>query len=240
MVYDYGMKIEKISENQICCTLTLADLMNNKIHLGDLAGNSDRVRNFFNYLMQRAKRDCGFEFESGPLIIEAIHQPPDSLKLVITKANESGEFDEGPAHGAGANFFDPAADIADIIKKSMNKAKAAMNEKAKEAPAEENEPEVPGIPSAFRFSSLENVILASKAVSQVPVVRNSLFRDTTPGFYLIILDAEAALDRKYEALVNILSEYSQPSRISASSESYLEEHDLLMVKDNALDVMSGF
>ena len=77
------MKIEKISENQICCTLTLADLMNNKIHLGDLAGNSDRVRNFFNYLMQRAKRDCGFEFESGPLIIEAIFE-------IILKIRDEG------------------------------------------------------------------------------------------------------------------------------------------------------
>ena len=231
------MKIEKISENQICCTLTLADLINNKIHLGDLAGNSDKVREFFNYLMMRAKRDCGFEFDSGPLIIEAIHQPPDSLKLVITKTNESGEFDEGTEHGAG--FFDPASDLSGIIKRSLNKAKAAA-EKAKENAPESPEAEPPVIPCAFRFSSLENVIAAAKALKGITTLRNSLFKDTTPGFYLLILDADAVTDKKYEALINILSEYSQPSRISLSSESYLTEHDLLMISDNALEVMAEF
>lgn len=231
------MKIEKISDNQICCTLTLADLISNKLHLGDLAGNTDRVREFFSRLMLRARKDFGFEFDNGPLIIEAVHQPPDSMKLFITKANEDGEFDESPLHHGGDHMFENALDIGDIIRRSLNRATAA-NEKAQTSSEGSELP--PVIPAAFRFNSLENVILAAKALKGSVSVPNSLYKDTTPGFYLVILSIDDMDAPGAEAAANILSEYSQPSRISPSSESYLTEHGLLMIKDNALETMAQF
>ena len=232
------MKIEKISDNQICCTLTLADLISNRLHLGDLAGNTDRVREFFTRLMLRARKDFGFEFEDGPLIIEAVHQPPDSMKLFITKANEDGEFDESPLHNTGGRMFDNAMDIGEIIRRSLNRANAESNEKTQSGP--ESSDLTPVIPAAFRFNSLENVILAAKALKGSACLSNSLYRDTAPGYYLVILSIDDMADPRAEAMANVLSEYSQPSRISPSSESYLTEHGLLMIRDNALETMADF
>jgi alpha-beta hydrolase superfamily lysophospholipase len=45
------MKIEKINDNQIRCTLTMADLASRKINLGELAYGSEKARNLFRDMM---------------------------------------------------------------------------------------------------------------------------------------------------------------------------------------------
>ncbi|MBR2562354.1 MAG: adaptor protein MecA, partial [Eubacterium sp.] len=54
------MKIEKISENQIRCTLTSADLSSRQIRLSELAYGSDKARQLFQDMMQEAEYSVGF------------------------------------------------------------------------------------------------------------------------------------------------------------------------------------
>ena len=48
------MKIEKINENQIRCTLTRADLEERQIRLSELAYGSDKAKTLFRDMMQQA------------------------------------------------------------------------------------------------------------------------------------------------------------------------------------------
>ncbi len=87
------MKIERISENQIRCTLNKADLAEKEILLTELAYGTDKAKELFKELMEQAAIELGFEVDNIPLMIEAIPVNPDCLILIITKVEDPDELD---------------------------------------------------------------------------------------------------------------------------------------------------
>ena len=79
------MKIEKINDHQIRCTLTKADLEDRQIRLSELAYGTEKAKNLFRDMMQQANSQFGFEADNIPLMIEAIPVSADSIILIITK-----------------------------------------------------------------------------------------------------------------------------------------------------------
>ena len=88
------MHIERISDNQIRCTLSKHDLLERHIKISELAYGSERAKELFRDMMEQANIDFGFDVEDIPLMIEAIPTSRDSLVLVITKVDDPQEFDE--------------------------------------------------------------------------------------------------------------------------------------------------
>ena len=88
------MKIEKISENQIRCTLTKEDLADRNIKISELAYGTGKTRELFQDMMQQANDDFGFEVNDIPLMVEAIPLSPESIILVITKVDDPEETEE--------------------------------------------------------------------------------------------------------------------------------------------------
>lgn len=87
------MKIERLSENQIRCTLTKADLADKELLLTELAYGTDKAKELFRELMQQASNELGFEVDNIPLMIEAIPVSQDCLILIITKVEDPEELD---------------------------------------------------------------------------------------------------------------------------------------------------
>ena len=79
------MKIERINENQIRCTLSNFDLSVRNMNLGELAYGSEKARNLFREMIQRAANEVGFEAEDIPLMVEAIPMANESVMLKIPK-----------------------------------------------------------------------------------------------------------------------------------------------------------
>ena len=102
------MRIERISDNQIRCTLSKHDLASRHLKISELAYGSDRAKELFRDMMEQANIDFGFEVEDIPLMIEAIPTSRESLVLVITKVDNPQEFDE-----KFANFNLPAEEVVD-------------------------------------------------------------------------------------------------------------------------------
>lgn len=87
------MKIERINDNQIRCTLTGQDLADRHLHLSELAYGSDKAKRLFRDMMQQASCELGFEAEDIPLMIEAIPLSGGSIMLNITKVEYPEELD---------------------------------------------------------------------------------------------------------------------------------------------------
>lgn len=87
------MKIEKINENQIKCTLNKSDLASRQIKISELAYGSEKAKDLFRDMMQQASYELGFEAEDIPLMIEAIPISSDCIILVITKVEDPDELD---------------------------------------------------------------------------------------------------------------------------------------------------
>lgn len=88
------VKIERISENQIRCTLSKHDLMERHLKISELAYGSEKAKELFRDMMEQANIDFGFDADDIPLMIEAIPTSRDSIVLVITKVDNPEEFDE--------------------------------------------------------------------------------------------------------------------------------------------------
>ena len=79
------MKIEKLNENQIRCTLNKDDLAKRQIKLSELAYGSDKAKRLFRDMMIQASTEVGFEANDIPLVIEAIPVSSDCIVLIVTK-----------------------------------------------------------------------------------------------------------------------------------------------------------
>ncbi len=73
------MKIEKINDNQIRCTLTGENLENHQIRLSELAYGTEKAKSLFRDMMQQAHAQFGFEADNIPLMIEAIPLNSESI-----------------------------------------------------------------------------------------------------------------------------------------------------------------
>ena len=103
------MKIEKINDNQIRCTLNKHDLASREIKLSELAYGTEKAKNLFRDMMQQASYEYGFEADDHPLMIEAIPLSADSIILNISKVEDPDELD------MRFSKFSPSIDEADEL-----------------------------------------------------------------------------------------------------------------------------
>ena len=87
------MKIEKVNDHQIRCTLTKADLADRELKISELAYGTEKSKSLFRDMMQQASLKFGFEAEDIPLMIEAIPLNADCIVLIITKVEDPEELD---------------------------------------------------------------------------------------------------------------------------------------------------
>lgn len=87
------MKIEKLNENQIRCTLNKSDLASRHLKINELAYGSDKAKELFRDMMQQASYELGFEAEDTPLMIEAIPVSAECIVLIVTKVDNPEELD---------------------------------------------------------------------------------------------------------------------------------------------------
>lgn len=92
------MRIEKINDHQIRCTLNQKDLSDRELRISELAYGTEKAKSLFRDMMQQASYEFGFEADDIPLMIEAIPMYPDTLVLVITKVDDPDELDTRFSH----------------------------------------------------------------------------------------------------------------------------------------------
>mgnify|MGYP000429463963 FL=1 len=131
------MKIEKISDNQIRCTLTKEDLDSHQIRISELAYGTDKAKKLFREMMQQAQIEFGFEADNIPLMIEAIPVNGESVILIVTKVEDPEELDTrfskfSPYKKTKQDtlHFDGADNIIDIFQKLYEETQKAASQGA--------------------------------------------------------------------------------------------------------------
>lgn len=256
-----NMKIEKINENQIRCTLTKTDLEERHIRLSELAYGSEKAKDLFRDMMQQANSQFGFEADNMPLMIEAIPVSADSIILIISKVEDPEELDTrfskftpfgSSQQGEDASVieYEGADDILDIFQKIYEaKTKAAERHKKESAKQEEKSksdqtssggtPEVSvSLMRSFQFNSLDTVISAAQVLNNFFQDSNSLYKDSRTGVYSLVLHQNQTSPEDFNKVCNMLSEYGKGSTFTPAGEAYLAEHDTCILADQALQKLS--
>lgn len=250
------MKIEKVNDHQIRCTLTKSDLADRELKISELAYGTEKAKNLFRDMMQQASFEFGFEAEDIPLMIEAIPLNSDCIVLIITKVEDPEELDTrfskfapsvhdtDSAEDTTSLLAGGADDVLDLFKKIHDSSrKAKENEGApkqiiKEEPvAAEEAVEVTAdvdITRIFSFDSILGIAKLAHILNHFYDGANSLYKNTNTNKYMLVVSKSSHSPAEFNKVCNILSEYGDSEKYVRASEAYLEEHFAPIIKDRAI------
>jgi len=244
------MRIEKLNDNQIRCTLTKDDLANRQIKLSELAYGTEKAKDLFRDMMQQAAIDFGFEADNIPLMIEAIPLPNECIVLIITKVEDPDELDTRFAKFAPGNesSLEDLSDLGSILPEGADNVldmfRKLIDRHLKGETTEEKEEKAIALASEldltrlYFFPDLDTVIDAAHVLKDYYKGCNSLYRMVRDGNYCLVIRKSGHTPEEFNKISNILSEYGTSEKYAAASEAYLEEHEELMVKDEALQKLA--
>ena len=238
------MKIEKLNDNQIRCTLTHADLADRQIKISELVCGGEKAKSLFHDMMQKAHSEFGFEAEDMPLMIEAVPASSDSIVLIITKCDDPEEL-ETKFSKFGASLQDSEnrkrnvldkLEGADELLDLINKVKDAVTETAKQVAEKAEKKESAKAPKIrlFSFSTLDCVIQASRLLVDMYQGANTLYKDTPNDIYILAMAQSEHSLSEFNKVCNMLSEYGCLEKASPAVLAYLEEHCEIIVSENAV------
>lgn len=244
------MKIEKINENQIRCTLTREDLENHQVRLSELAYGTEKAKKLFRDMMQQAQMQFGFEADNIPLMIEAIPVNMDSIILIITKVEDPEELDTrfskfAPFKGSEQTEtiqFDGADNIIDIFQK-LCEAKLKGLKKQADSTSSDTEEAAPAdetpvnLVRLYTFHGLDDVIAASHGLNGFYTGENTLYKESPDGRYHLVIHQSSCSPEDFNKVCNILSEYGRGKALNQAGEAHLIEHGELITR-NALQQLA--
>lgn len=260
------MKIEKVNDHQIRCTLTKEDLADRELKLSELAYGTEKAKSLFRDMMQQASFEFGFEAEDIPLMIEAIPLNADCIVLIITKVEDPDELDtrfskfapsvrednadlddlvESVTAGGGAD------DVLDLFKK-ITEARESISNAAAALP--DNSPQKAAINKTLKkklseinpsmdlvrlygFHNLRDLTSLAHVLDGFYQGTNSLYKDKD-GRYILSVNKSDHSPAEFNKTCNILSEYAVGLRTASGSDAYLEEHFESIIKDHALQSLA--
>lgn len=258
------MKIEKVNENQIRCTLTREDLAERQIKLSELAYGTEKAKLLFRDMMQQAAYEFGFEAEDIPLMIEAIPLSADTIILVITKVEYPEELDtrfskfsepdpedvyEDALEGSGTGLVSEGADdILGLFKKIQEeRRKTAEAEEKKDSFAASSDgkkkTETPvnvlvDITKLFVFHDLTEVIRLAHILHGFYKGKNDLYKRRDAHTYYLLVSKSKQTPEEFNKVCNILSEYAAQQTYTPAIEAFFEEHYQAILKGTALQTLA--
>ena len=227
------MQIERLSDLQIKCTLTNNDLLARDINLLELAYGHEKAKNLFNEMLQRASHEFGFNAGALPLMVEAIPLPNESIVIIITKVEDPEEVD---TRFSKFSTYSKEVDFNDM---NFNKFNLMAGAKPQEFfPSKDVSKDEESYQSTFSFSGLDKVIDATHLSANSYKGESSLYKHKTNGNYILSLKGNVEDAQSYNKTCNILTEYGIKLLSNYSSEAYYEEYFDIIIKNNALDMLS--
>ncbi|MCR5669619.1 MAG: adaptor protein MecA [Butyrivibrio sp.] len=264
------MKIEKVNDHQIRCTLTRDDLAKRDLKITELAYGTDKAKGLFQDMMQQANLEYGFDAEDTPLMIEAIPINSECIVLIITKVEDPDELDTRFSNFAPSVHEtdedededegdydedeydeDDEEDVMGLFKRLqhsnmpdfMDSPFAGAGSDAKKVKEKTTGPRKKDLPGRkgsriFSFDSLHEATRFAGIVSRKFNGRNTLYKNETNGKFYLIIHQDDIEDGVFANICSLLTEYGKTEIGSTAEEQYLSEHYNVVIKDNAVQVLS--
>ncbi|MFT4142910.1 MAG: adaptor protein MecA [Mobilitalea sp.] len=257
------MKIEKISDNQIRCTLNKSDLIDREIKISELAYGTEKAKALFRDMIQQAFYEFGFEVDDIPLMIEAIPVSTECLILVITKVEDPDELDTRFSKFSSFNIngndkedtdedsyadeiissFDQMDDISDDVEDTLKDDSIEDSEVSKASLPNPSTPSTSGaqipvkLTKVYSFRSLKEVIELANIMLGTYHGHNTLYKNALTSTYYLVISISDHTPEEFNKICNIISEYGRVEKASYASSSYYEEHYEVIVKNHALQIL---
>ena len=255
------MKIEKVNDNQIRCTLTREDLAERQIKLSELAYGTEKAKMLFRDMMQQAAYEFGFEADDIPLMIEAIPLSADTIILVITKVEYPEELDT-----RFSKFSDPdpedlyedminsnyqtasegADDILGLFKQQNREAVPGKQEEQSFASSGQEKAEKQEIPvnvlvditKLFVFQDFGELTRLAHILKGFYTGSNDLYQNVANHRYYLLVSKSSQSPETFNKVCNILSEYAQQQTYTPATGAFFREHCRPVLTGSALQTLA--
>ena len=260
------MKLERLSENKIRCTLNTADLKDKQIMLSELAYGSDKARELFAEMMEKASEELGFEVDNNPLMIEAIPVSKDCLILIVTKVEDPDELDtrfssftnppigsddddDDEEEGFGVlppeigshlrSLIGDALDAIASLASDQNQDTAVPVEKISSSKKKQSQTEKVESDNfaIYCFKELDAVINASILTRRMFTGGSLLYKHPTSDKYFMVLEYKEK-DEKLANVISIFNEYGEHIKSAYATPYYFKEHYISMIKKDAVETLA--
>lgn len=246
------MKIEKVNDTQIRCTLTKKELEQRDLKLSEIAYGNEKVKALFRDMMRLASLQCGFEAEDIPLMIEVIPFA-DCVVVIITKVEDPDELDTRFSRFAPSVHGEegPISTISEMISGLQENGDGIMDLFKKiqqqKTDVEEQKKPVAKTPAAtedkllccyFSFDSLGDVIEVAHVLENTSLGSNSLYKDGGKGKIILKLCNDGMDKSDFLRICNLVSEYGSVMRDNGYLHNFIEEHMEVLVASKALESLS--
>lgn len=245
------MKIEKVNDHQIRCTLTREDLLSRELKISELAYGTDKAKDLFRDMMQQAACEFGFEAEDIPLMIEAIPLNAECIVLIVTKVEDPEELDTrfarfapsvseeaGYEENGYSDIADEVMDLFERIHKAAPSAEKTVIRESDVLPKAEPEKEEE-ISRIFAFSSISELTDLAHIFGPDLVCDNKLYKNERNGDYLLLLNQHALSAEAFGKVCNTISEYGVTTKSLQTGIAYMDEHFDCIIAENALQKLAG-
>ncbi len=240
------MKIEKVNENQIRCTLTREDLANRELKISELAYGTEKAKTLFRDMMRQANFEFGFEAEDIPLMIEAIPLNAECIVLIITKVDDPEELDTRFSRFAPSvteelddnddKYNSPADDVLDLFRRLQTDQQEAADpaDAAKDASPDTSPADLSRV---FLFESLSRIMEAAAIIAPHYNGSSTLYKEDGTGKYLLQLHQAETSREVFDRACNIVSEYGMLQLPARYNSTFLAEHNEILIRDNAVEAL---
>ena len=239
------MKIEKVNENQIRCTLTREDLVSRELKISELAYGTEKAKTLFRDMMRQANFEFGFEAEDIPLMIEAIPLNAECIVLIITKVEDPEELDTRFSRFAPSVTEDEDVDEeyseneTDEVLDLFRKLQTGQSENADSEHTENNVSGKEAITRIFLMNSLQQVMNVCQLISSRYQGESALYKEASTGKFFLLLTDSADNRADFDRICNIASEYGTLQRSMSASGSFLQEHYEVLIRNNAVQSLGN-
>ena len=247
------MKIEKVNDHQIRCTLTKKELEKRNLKLSEMSYGNEKVKRLFQDMMQMAAYECDFEAEDTPLMIEVIPFSECAV-IIITKVEDPDELDTrfsrfAPSVHDGENSLagiigdvfqsltEKNEDIAELFKKMQEHNDAGIT--AKSSLPESKEDATSATSLFYRFTSLNQVIRVCHILSSLYVGDSILYKNEQAKQFILHLCNTENTDEDLKRICSILSEYAEPVSDNGFFGFYASEHCETLIFENAIGSLAN-
>ena len=243
------MKLVKINENQIRCTLTREDLASRELKINELAYGTEKAKTLFRDMMRQANYEFGFEAEDIPLMIEAIPLNAECIVLIITKVENPEELDTRFSRFAPSVTDDyddsdfASNEMFDLFRQLQTEVDTdgLQSEGSQDANDADNRLRT----RVFLMKSLQQVMNVAAVISGNYHGFSTLYKNEAKigdsnksNGYLLMLTQGEENSESFDRTCNIVSEYGMLQRSLTAGSAYLAEHYEALIQDNAVQALS--
>lgn len=257
------MRLEKLNDNQIRCTLDRDDLVTRGLRLSELAYGTEKAKELFRDMMQQASYEFGFDAEDLPLMIEAIPTSLDRLVLVITKVEDPDELDTRFSKFSpdpSDMDYEDDEDLEEDFLRCLGQPDSYMTTSDADTsseppefiplpdclgiqPQKKAEPEKQKVSAdamkVYSFSSLSEIGEAASHLAGFYHGENMVYKDAHTGKYFLVLFRTGHTSEEFVKACSLISEFGRQERTSYATMAYMKEHYECIIRQNAIEVLAG-